>query len=230
MSAGLLVPKLLMGCRQPSAPPGGGLAITAYSQVVNWFATDASKTAAATWQTGDIIIVAGGSENGNTTLGNPSATGLTFGSPKISITTGADQECPAYIWGAQAASPGSAVNISITRAGFAQHWGFGAWVVEGGPSGFGNTFANRNESVTALSCTAGSIVFIIVLDWNANQTTQTLATGSGTATKRQDAGNGASYGMILGEWVDIATTASYNFGLVSYSGLKASSAGLEVLL
>lgn len=110
-----------------------------------------SKTAVATWQAGDTVLVVGLGEvamngwNG----APPTATGLTF--TALQETTPSGSIAAAGMWTATAAAAGSAVTITKAIGDASPHWGFLVYVFhncEGVGTAVMQTTATRTVSIT----------------------------------------------------------------------------------
>lgn len=183
------------------------------------------KTATVSWAAGDIIVVKAASESGNTVLGTPTATGLTF-TLRADEGSTSSSEGSAAIYSATAAASGSGVTVSQAWSGSSGHTGF-HWSVWSGASGVTGGTGNLTEGTTSLTTAAGDAVVAILADWNATTPfTRTAATGSGTATEEVETTTG-QYSVWAGRWEGTsATTAGY--GLTSYTSLKTASAFLVI--
>jgi hypothetical protein len=194
-----------------------------YTEDSNGFDTT-DVSIAASWASGDIVVVFGCVENALTSLNTPTATGLSF-TIQASVTTGGASETAAYIWTAAPGSSGSG-NITIVNTGSVeQGWGC-AWVISGGGT-IGNNFANRNETTTSLTVGTGAVVCFGLADWNANTSNQTAATGSGSATEREDNGNGSTYGFNVYDWQG-TSSGSFSFGVSSYTGMQVTQVAIAI--
>ena len=92
-----------------------------------WTTSGTSKvTGTITWQTGDVIIIIGATEDQAVTF-TPTATGLTF-SADSPLTAGST--CWANSWRVTAGSGGSSV-VTLTRAGSSGQYGASVWVWRG---------------------------------------------------------------------------------------------------
>lgn len=207
------------------------LSVVSFTPIANWFLATTPRSTPATlnWGIGAQVVIMGGADTALGTLGNPTNANLTFGAPKASVATGGGTECEAYVW--VSAPAGSAqVNQAIqgTEAGSSSHWGIGAWVIEGGPTGFANATANLTETAISRTVTAGSIVCYGFFDFNAtNPPGKTPLTGSGTATERVDVGNGTNYGIYMADWVGTAA-GTFNFGPNNYTAEQVAQVIVEI--
>jgi hypothetical protein len=91
-----------------------------------------------------------------------------------------------------------------------------------------NATANNTEAAISRTVVDFSTVIYGLMDWNAtNPPAKTPLTGSGVATERRDAGDGASYAQWLAEW-EAVSAGTYNFGPNGYTSLKVAQAIAEV--
>src|SRR5512139_2352733 len=178
------------------------------------------------WTAGDVIVVIGGAETADTTLNNPTNANLTFGAPQASNTAGGAGDCDVYVWRAVAGSTQTGQTISCSRGATSGQWGFFVWV-DTGVSSTANPSANLTESNFTFTPSAGSIVHYAFFDWNANNTDQTIAAGTGTATERADS-RSAAYGWYAGDWVGVTATST-GFGITDFTGLRIAHGVIEVL-
>lgn len=202
--------------------PGGTPGLTYIGATVM---SDAStpKTVAATWSTGERVIVWSGAAGSNDVLTTPTATGLTF-TVETEQDSATSAEPESHIFTAVAASSGSG-NVSISMTGATNHWGFVVWRMGAG-STIGNKGSNLTEATLSLTTLAGSHVVGGVADWNATAGTSAPATGSGTATERVD-GQSAHWRHWAGDWQGVSA-GTFGFGIASYSGLKIAQSFMEV--
>lgn len=177
-------------------------------------------TGSLSWQTGDIILVFGGTENGALTLNNPTATGLTFGSPEVELNLGnSDSLAKAYLWYTTAGSNGSG-SISATRGDSVTGYRFIAAYVIRGSDGIGNTNTITNSSSKTISLTRGgdnSIVLTSLVDWNALTDTTVTTVPSG-GNQRLAYGNGANYGVFVLDWGDQGSAGTASYGITDQTG------------
>jgi hypothetical protein len=188
------------------------------------------QTVATTWSAGDIVVVAVIGANNTQDFGTPTVTGLTFNSLGSAGPPGNGSDSDAVIecWASSAAAAGGSGNVSVTRSvGNNSSWGMSVWVVTGGPSGVGTAVINLTESANSLTVGAGSVVVYAFSDWNADGASQTISTGSGTATERDDAAYAGSYSAFSGDWVG-TSAGTYSFGVTSYSGLQVADFAVEI--
>jgi hypothetical protein len=91
-----------------------------------------------------------------------------------------------------------------------------------------NASANLTESAFSINPQAGSVIVYGHGDWNAtNPQGKTPTTGSGTATERRDAGDGATYGQYICDW-EGTTTGAANYGTNNYTSLTVAKAACEI--
>lgn len=199
-------PKAVAGTRQP--PVYGTPAETIWSGGgAKSTSVGGTGSGSLSWNTGDVIVVFATTSNGNTTVGTPTATGLTFsavGSPVGTVSS----ECWGHKWSATAGSPGSGV-ISATPAG-ASTWGMIAYVLSGS-DGLGAESATTTPGTTktaALTTTADrSAVLVLISDWNADPVTGYAWTPAGQS-EREASQVGSSYTIYAADWPDRPAAAA----------------------
>jgi hypothetical protein len=126
----------------PTAP-----SLISYTET-SWSTTTTPKsTASISWNAGDILVAIGGSDGG--TLGNPTATGLTFTTQKSVV--GGSTQTGALVATAVAGSSSSSA-VSMTLAGGAGAWGFGVWVWRNS-GGVGNSASLAGSATKTVSLT-----------------------------------------------------------------------------
>lgn len=179
----------------------------------------AEATPSITWSAGDWIVVIGISEDNVTTLGVPTATGLTF-SQVNATNTGSN--CKVYCWSAQAAGGGSGA-VSSTPGGGTVMVGIAAFVYSGS-DGVGNTALMASTSTTnaVQSLTRAqnnSAVIVGMGDWNAVNDVAVTANPSTGGTVRviaRDSG-GTHATMYVGSWSDEGAAGATSYGIGSYT-------------
>lgn len=173
------------------------------------------SSASISWQTGDVIVVIGGGEGQNTeTLGNPTATGLTFTTQKSHV---AASNCESIVAAAVAASSGSGT-ISMTNSdtNSSTHWGFGVWVYRNS-DGIGNSSEQHTSTRTvALTPTApDSAIVWGIFDWAAASAQSGTPTPTTTDENGVDSGKYTSY---LFDLTDQTSAGSVSYGISGSSG------------
>jgi hypothetical protein len=183
------------------------------------------------WNAGDIIVtMAGGSDASNPLLISslPTNANLTF----TNLGT--------LDWLAQgfsdarfdyAIAPTSETFQTISQVFTTNYTGIVAWVytpLSPGSAVIREVASKFNDETTeTLNVADNSIVLYGNVDWNANSTDQTLATGSGTATEHADDYILNHWAWVFGDWVG-TTAGATAFGLASYSGLASSQMFVEI--
>lgn len=204
------------------------VSVSSFAAVANWFATASPATVTGrAWNSGDVVVVVGGSENGDTTLSTPTNANLTFTlRASANNPTTPEDDATAFLWTAVAGSSQTAQTISVAAAG-GQSFGFGVWVLPGASGSFANASGDLTESAFTFTPTADSAVIYAHFDWAAT-TGKTITAGTGTATERADFGDGSNYGGYLGDWVNV-TASSASFGISSYTGVQIARVMIEIL-
>ena len=207
------------------------MAVT-FTNSANWFQA-ADPTVTVSWAAGDEIIVFGATESGQTTIGTPTATGLTFSAITTAPGGGSSQESFAGLWRATAGSAGTSVTITGPRGGAngTQMAGIAAWVIGGGVTSVSALAGDNAESgYASVSAPSGGMVIVGLSDWNAtNPPGKTPATGTGTATERVDTGNTSNYAIWVADWQG-TTTTSATYGPNNYTSLKVAKVGAVITL
>lgn len=176
--------------------------LISYTETASWITAGATKaTASVSWNSGDILVVLGGSE-GPDTLGVPTATGLTFASQK---SNAAASTCGTQLATATAGSTSSAT-VNMSNSSSVNHWGFGVWVWRSS-TGVGNSAEQHTATKTvALTLTGvNSAVMAGVFDFNAD------AAGSGTpavTNTRQAAQEALHMARLVFDNIDYSTSGS----------------------
>ena len=200
---------------------------TAFYQPSSRFASSTpSAITGVAWSAGDIIVVIGVTNNVTVTLDAPSNANLTFGAADTEQSSGSS-ESNIYLWQTTAGSSQTGQTININRSSGAGVFTGAVWVIGGGPAGTANIGSNRTESGFSATVSAGSVVIVSCVDWNAAAAGRTIATGSGTATERQDETDGTNYAIWSGDWTD-TVAGTYTFGPTDYGGWKVAQAIIEV--
>lgn len=180
-------------------------------------ANAAVATASVTWQTGDVVVILGGSEGAVTTTAYTptAATGLAWGSVQQYVSGGGSNS-DAFVWAAVASS-GSSGTITVTASGqgsTSDIWGFAVWVWRGS-AGIGNStkIAGTTAHVNlALGGGADGAVVWGVFDWSAS----TVLTLEQTPTNtRQRSADGTAYTYYVADLADQASTSSLPYGLTT---------------
>lgn len=200
---------------------------TAFYQPSSRFASSTpSAITGVAWSAGDIIVVIGVTNNVTVTLGAPSNANLTFGAADTEQSSGSS-ESNIYLWQTTAGSSQTGQTININRSSGSGVFTGAVWVIGGGPAGTANIGSNRTESGFSATVSAGSVVIVSCVDWNAAAAGRTIATGSGTATERQDETDGTNYTIWSGDWGGVSA-GTFTFGPTDYTGWKVAQAIIEV--
>jgi hypothetical protein len=186
-------------------------------------------TGSATWQSGDLIVVIGGTENGSQTLGTPTATGLAF-SLVTSSGVGSSSNSTAYLWSATAGSNGSG---TITSTGTTAMHGITVFVYRSS-LGLGNNNSISASSATTISlnhASANSEVLSFLSDWNAtNDTVVTPSPSAGGTQRVADTIQGPPLAtMFVDEWTDQGSAGTTSYGITNFTGTpKMNGIAVEV--
>ena len=200
---------------------------TAFYQPSSRFASSTPSTiTGVAWSAGDIIVVIGVTNNATVTLDAPSNANLTFGAADTEQSSGSS-ESNIYLWQTTAGSSQTGQTININRSSGSGVFTGAVWVIGGGPAGTANIGSNRTESGFSATVSAGSVVIVSCVDWNAVAAGRTIATGSGTATERQDETDGTNYTIWSGDWGGVSA-GTFTFGPTDYTGWKVAQAIIEV--
>lgn len=186
-----------------------------YTETTAWNTGATTKsTISISWLTGDILAVIAGAESNNTTLGTPTATGLTFTKNK---NIAAVNQCPAFCATAVAAGNGSSA-VTVTSSSATPHYGFGVWVWRSS-TGVGNSASQATTAKTVSLTPTGvnSAMCWGIFDFGADG----ALTGTPTPTntdESQDDGTNWSIGVF-----DLIDQPSA--GAVLYGGVTAGVTG-----
>jgi hypothetical protein len=184
-------------------------------------------TAVVTWQTGDVILVLGVTEDQPRTLGLPTATGLTFTSIQEGDKAGS---CHTYAWRATAGANGSSA-ITSTTDGASAARGLSAFVYRG-HGGVGASVKNSvtdATSVVSLSRSgANSAVAWCCGDFTASTDVTVAATPAG-GTQRVAVTESTRATFFVFDWGDQGAVTTTNFGITGASGSNHFMIAVEVL-
>lgn len=172
------------------------------------------------WQSGDIIVVIGGTENGGFQLNTPTATGLSFSLLSQTNSGNSNSYAKAYLWVATASGSGSG-DISSTRGDSSSGRRFISAYVVRGSSGVGNTNTITNSSSRTITLTRSgnnSAVIGGLVDWNALSDTTVDPTPSSGGRVDLSYGDGASYGVFAFSWADQGSAGATNYGITNQTG------------
>lgn len=179
--------------------------------------TTSRTTGSLTWQTGDLVVVVGWTENDATTLTTPTGlTGLTF-----AALTGYPAQLSGssalYAWSAVATS-GSSGTISTTISSSTNAAGIHAFIFRA-HNGLGAvpTPAQSGTSLVLSTTLTGqhSLVVAIVVDGNATNDTTVTAIPSAGATQDDAAFVSARATSFSFDWSDQGPPATTNYGVDS---------------
>jgi hypothetical protein len=184
-------------------------------------------TGTLTWNSGDRILVVGFTEDQTTTLGTPTATGLTFAALGTAITT--SNSCWAHAWQATAAgTSSSAVTATIaTGAGTAMR-GIHA-LAFGGCTGFARTNGAAINSVQTVSVTrtqANSMIVFQTADWSSSGGALAWTPAGQTQLQAADTVGASAYAAY---WGDQGATGTTSYGTSGLAGNAYSKFAVEVL-
>jgi len=215
----------------PAAP-----ANLAFYESATWFTgypTGTQRTiTGVSWNAGDRIYVAGGTESSINSQGFsvPTNANLLFQQVNAAASTGGTTECSAWIWVAVAASSQTnqtiSANFTILSGNSAS--GLCAWVVPGaiGEANGGNS---RTEASQTAILQRNSTLLYFCADFNSlNPNGKTPLAASGTVTARRAAGDGTAFGQNIIDWQGVAG-GSTTFGLNNYTSLTVAQVWVEVL-
>jgi hypothetical protein len=184
----------VLACAQP--------AFVSYTDT-SWTTSGSSKTSATvSWQAGDVIVVIGGAENG-ATLGNPTATGLTFIQQRRNT---ASNTCASILSTAIPSVSGSGT-IRMTNSSSSIHWGFAVEVWRGA-AGVGTTAEQHTTSktVSLAPLVADSAIVWSTFDWSAGSLQAVTPTPTSSNRKLVDSGRYTIYASYLGDQVSTGAT------------------------
>src|ERR1044071_4217792 len=138
------------------------------STTSTWTDTVASAEVSGTltWNSGDMILVIGLTEDTNETINLPTATGLTFAA--LGSALAAASNCWAHVWQATAGSSGS--GAVTAAAGQVQTAMRGIWCTAwGGGTGFvpTNSQGTTTDTLSITRTQANSAIAVGFADWNA---------------------------------------------------------------
>lgn len=225
LTVGLLLLAASLVCAQGSKLPlvgvggaaaGGQTAPTriSYNESTDgWNSNTSPKSSASiTWQTGDVIIVIVGQESAGRTIGNPTATGLTFSNLRSNTLA---NTCTTSMASAVAGSNGSGA-VSVTSDGV-DFWSFAVWVYRG-TNGVGNTAKQQTTthsvSVTPLAGAHSAFVWG-VFDFNTGAVGTITPTPTNTGEATQFSPN---YTVYIADLADQASAGAVSYGLTGSGG------------
>lgn len=188
-------------------------------------ATDTTGT--LTWNTGDLILVIGVTEDQSATFNTPTATGLTFSALGTAIT--ASSSCWVHAWSATAASSGSGTVSATANLGGSAARGIHAFAY-GGCTGFVRTNLGTQSSTQTVSVTrtqANSAMVFWSADWSASGTAGLGWTPAGQT--QAQAISIANYSAFAAYWGDQGSAGTTSYGTTGLTGTKYSISAVEVL-
>lgn len=193
--------------------------------------TDIAGTSETTgtlnWNTGDLILCMGFSEDATLTISTPTATGLTFAALGTVQATAAS--CWAHAWTATAATTSSSVVTGAIGAGGTGMRGIHA-LSFGNCTGFVRTNLGTQTSTKVVSITrtqANSLIVAQLADWSASGIAGLGWTPAGQT--QLQAANSVNATAFLAYWGDQGATGSTSYGATGISGTKYTVTGIEVL-
>jgi len=189
-------------------------------------------TASISWQSGDVIVVIGGVENGEFELNTPTGTGLNFSLLSQTNSGNSNLNTKVYLWTATASSNGSGT-ISSTRGDSGSGRRFITAYVIRGSGGIGNKNTITNSSSKTISLTRGgnnSIVIGGLVDWSALTDTIVNVTPSSGGTIDASFGDGASYGVFTFNWVDQGSAGTTSYGITNQTGTSKNDGVIVEIL
>lgn len=212
--------------------------ISGYS---NSNATDTGATeitGSVSWNSGDLVVVLGITEDNARTLATPTSTGsgLTF-SALTGFPTNIASSCKLYAWSATAAATSSGTISSAGSGGPANGSVIGAFVLAG-HGGLGNTAKSAAVDTTdpyTVSLTrsgANSVVLMAAGDWNAvsDVTTDPSPLAGSTQRLGDDGGfRSGEYNAYLASWADEGAAGTTSYGITGVAGGQFTIAAIEVL-
>lgn len=182
-------------------------------------------TGTLTWNSADLVLVVGFTEDSSLTLTTPTATGLTFAALGSAQATASS--CWVHAWTATAASPGSTTVGSTHSSGATA--GIHAYAF-GGCTGFVRTSGatlNATQTVSVTRTQNNSFMVFISADWSASGTAGLAWTPAGQ-TQVQAASN-ANAAAFCAYWGDQGSAGTTSYGTSGLSGTKYTVAAIEIL-
>jgi hypothetical protein len=198
---------LFIACEARASAP----TLISYTEVA-WTTTGTPKSTAATvsWQTNDVIVVIAGAED-ISTLGVPTATGLTFVVQKQN-NPGAAGTCSSGVWAVVAGSAGTNQAVSQTLSSGVKHWGFGVWVWRGS-QGIGDSSEQHTATKTVnMTPAAGADAGVVWGAFDFSAGAGPAATPTPTDT-RQATVDGTKYSLVVADLTDQVSAGAVAYGL-----------------
>jgi len=180
--------------------------------------TSASEvTPSISWQTGDIILVVGATEDSGVTFNTPTATGLTF---SLLTSTGGASNTATYMWSATAGSNGSGAVTATHNGGASYAKGISAFVFRGS-DGLGTAQTITGTTAKTISLTraqANSHAVCVPADWNQVGDASIDPTPGTNAAERVEAQVSGRADFILYSWGDQGATGTTSYGVTNHTG------------
>ncbi|HEY9418112.1 MAG TPA: hypothetical protein VIQ30_25410, partial [Pseudonocardia sp.] len=203
-----------------------------------WNNSTTPKTVAATAAANDVFIVAGGAENGNTTVSAPTGgTGITWIQQETQGAAGTVSHCRLF---SAVGLSAQSWTLSVARSATANWWGFNALRFSGS-SGIGAAESTNNATGSGLpslgitTTGANSAIVAVVANWNGgtgeptwgaiNGYTPTVANG-GTVSFF---GNTANYAISVAVFPDVGAAGAKTVSQSTPTGQRYVIAAIEVL-
>lgn len=172
-------------------------------------------TGSVSWQTGDIVVVVGGTESNSLTLGVPTATGLTF---TQLLATNTASTCKGYVWTATAASNGSGAITSVLSTG-GNMGNIQAWVIRGS-SGVGASTSIASGSADTLSLTrtgTDSLVLMGLFDFGATNDVAVTGVPSTGFHQEQATIVAGRATMFAADWDGQGASGTTSYGIAAFT-------------
>lgn len=207
----------------PRTPP----TLVTTTKTASMFSTTTPRsTPSVSWLAGDRIIAIGGVGDESSTLGVPTATGLTFA--QVAATANPSGNfCDAWVWVATAAADGSSA-ITGSRTGGGSGWCLAVLVIRDS-DGVGNSAVNTSTTKTTslTRSQAESAVVWCGFDWSASSATATFTPTVDTSI--HNSREGSSYSVHIGYWSDEDAAGATSYGVTSTSTGSYAQIAVEIL-
>lgn len=184
-------------------------------------------TGSLSWQTGDLIVILGLTEDNQYSISTPTATGLTFSAVSGFPTTTAGT-CKGYAWQATAASNGSGtISATVDNLRMCNIQAF----VYRGSSGIGTTYAIASSGDTTTTANlarslSNSAVVWGGADWGATNDT-TVSSSPAGGTQQEAAFISGVATMFCFNWDDQGAAGTTAYGI---SGFTPSNTFTKIAL
>lgn len=208
--------------------------VAAYNSAYNSSTTP--KTVSVTTQAGDIVVVYGGVENSNETLGAPSGNSISF-TLKDSVVLDVNW-ASAYVYTGVDTTGGTNWTLSMSKTSGGNFWGFTCLVFRGSEGVGASNKANINGSAPSLSVTTtqdNSAVVVFNNDWNALDgssrvwsTVNGITPTSGNGLETTYGFNSGLYTVYGAYYNDVGTAGGKTVGLSAPGGQKYSIVAVEI--